>query len=187
LKFSLGPRTRELKDLPASFTGVIPIYDKDSIEKITQTSGDERGRKTEIASYLPKLIISPFVVYFDKNFKFIPKPTSTSTPPIENLTNWEKFKLFMKRPIADHRDTIQVEWANLPAKQSFIVDYYENELRSKNFDIKIESSSDPTGQKRVIQFTFSKESISGVLYTADDLQKPGTDYISLTANINSKE
>ncbi|PLX28768.1 hypothetical protein C0581_01005 [Candidatus Parcubacteria bacterium] len=173
LRFAIGPRTKEIKDMPQEFTSVIPVYDDSNVERITQTSGKERSKRVELAAYLPKLILSPFVVYFDKDFKYIPQTTAD-----KDMTNWEKFIAFMTNPITDQRDVFEIEWLDLSADQDFVLEYYETELEKNNFEISVYSKN-----KNVIQFTFTKEDIDGVLYTMDDPSTPKNDYVSLKINI----
>ena len=174
LRFTMGPRAKELKDLPQSFIKNIPIYDIEGIEKITYTSGKERGRIVEFTAYIPKLVLSPFVVYFDKEYKYIPIYDSAN----RDVSNWEKFIAFLSKPIADHRDILKIEWVKLNAKQSFVVEYYQTELKKQNFEIGLKSKND-----NVIQFTFTKDNIDGVVYTMDEGDTEGVDYVSLTTNI----
>src|SRR3989339_124671 len=124
LKFAFGPSTKELKDLPESFTTKIHIYDASNVEKITQTSGKEKSKKIERAAYIPKLVLSPFIIYFDKDYKYIPRENSE----IE-LNNIEKFWSFMKKPLTTQKDVYKIEWLNLHAEQRFLIDYYETELK----------------------------------------------------------
>ncbi|HAT03841.1 MAG TPA: hypothetical protein DCS29_03670 [Candidatus Magasanikbacteria bacterium] len=175
LRFAIGPRTKEVKDLPTTFTNIVPVYDVDNIEKITHTSGKERSKQVELAAYLPKLILSPFVIHFDKDFKYIPRTITE-----REMTKWEKFIAFMTDPITDQRDVFQIEWLDLPASQKFVLEYYDTELRKKGFIIGMQSIN-----KHIIQFTFKKEDgdIDGVFYTMDDPETPKTDYVSFTINI----
>jgi len=174
LRFTMGPRIKELRDLPQSFVENVPIYDIEDIEKITYTSGKERGKIVEFTAYIPKLILSPFVVYFDKEYKYIPIHNSED----HNLSNWEKFIAFVSNPIADHRDVFKIEWIKLNAEQNFVIEYYETEFKKKNFEIGLESKND-----NIIQFTFTKDNIDGVVYTMNEQNTEGVDYVLLTINM----
>ncbi len=173
LRFAIGPRTKEIKDLPQEFTSIIPVYDESGVERITHTSGKERSKRVELAAYLPKLILSPFVVYFDKDFKYIPETITE-----REMTKLEKFIAFMTNPITDQRDVFEIEWLDLPADQDFILEYYETELGKNDFEISKHSKN-----KKIVQFTFTKDDIDGALYTMDDPETPDTDYVSFKVNI----
>ncbi|MFA6427008.1 MAG: hypothetical protein WCW16_00975 [Candidatus Magasanikbacteria bacterium] len=174
IKFTMGPQAKQLRELPNTFIKTIPIYDKDNVETITHTSGKERGRGVEAAAYIPKLIISPVVIFLDTEHKYVPV-LYTEEP---GMTNWQKFIAFMARPIADHRDVFKLEWLNLSASQNFILEYYQKELEKNGFTIMNVSETDT-----IKQFTFSKDKTDGVLYTMDNKETKFTDYISLTVNI----
>ncbi len=175
LRFAIGPRTQEIKDLPDTFTTFIPIYDTDSVESIKLTSGKERGKRIEIAAYFPKAILSPFIIYFDKNCTYIPLSDQKNC---NDLTTWQKFSSFITDPITDKRDVYIIEWTELSATQDFIIEYYQTELRKKEFNIGLLSEHD-----KIKQFTFSNDTIDGLLYTMDDQTTKNTDFISLTINI----
>ncbi|PIZ95975.1 MAG: hypothetical protein COX80_02695 [Candidatus Magasanikbacteria bacterium CG_4_10_14_0_2_um_filter_33_14] len=178
LKFAFGPTSKELKDLPETFTTKIPIYDVSDIETITHTSGKEKSKKIERAAYIPKLVLSPFIIYFDKDYKYIPRENSNV-----DLNNIEKFWSFMKKPLTTQKDIYKIEWLNLHAEQRFLIDYYETELKKKDFEISPESKND-----EIIQFTFSdtKNDIDGVVFSSDDPNTNDTDYLSITVNFPSE-
>ncbi|MFA7314610.1 MAG: hypothetical protein WC025_01600 [Candidatus Magasanikbacteria bacterium] len=179
LKFAFGPTTKELKDLPESFTSKIPIYDITNVEKITHTSGKEKSTKIERAAFLPKLVLSPFIIYFDRNFKYIPR----TKPEGEEMTNIDKLVAFMQKPLSDERDVYKIEWIELDAKQDFLLEYYKTELKKKGFEIEQESNN-----KDVKEFTFfeNSEDITGVVYTVDNQDTKYTDYMSVTINTPSE-
>ncbi|MFA5211550.1 MAG: hypothetical protein WC414_03540 [Patescibacteria group bacterium] len=180
LKFTAGPRSRELKDLPDVFIKQIPLYDIDSLESITYTPGQEKSKKAERIAYIPKLVLSPFVIYFDKEYKFIPIEDIKNKEDLAKLTKWDKFKRFLFKPIMDHKDTYIIEWKNLPAKQSFIFDYYKNELRKKDFQIKNEIQRD-----NIKSFIFSQKEaeIEGIFYSDDDATTNFTDFVSISVDL----
>src|SRR3989339_712357 len=179
LKFAFGPSTKELKDLPESFTTKIHIYDASNVEKITQTSGKEKSKKIERAAFLPKLVLSPFIIYFDKDFKYIPR----TKPENEDMTNIDKLVAFMQKPLSDERDTYKIEWIELDATQDFLLEYYQTELKKKGFEIEQESHN-----KNIKEFVFSAkdEHVDGVVYTIDSPETKYTDYLSITVNLPSE-
>ena len=178
LKFSFGPTSKELKDLPENFTNKIPIYDVNNIEKISHTSGKEKSTKIERTAFLPKLVLSPFIIYFDKNNKYIPR----TKPENEKMTNIDKLISFMQKPLSDERDIYKIEWIELDATQDLLLEYYKTELKKKGFEIGQESDN-----KDIKEFTFSEnaENITGVLYTVDNQDTKYTDYMSVTVNVPS--
>ncbi len=180
LRFSIGPQTKELRDIPSEFKNMVTIYDFDGVEKITYTPGKERGRLIEGAGYIPKLIIAPFIVILDKDYKYIPLPEDKQ----KNASFWDKFFAFMKEPITDHRDVYTFEWASLPAGEDFIEEYYRKGLEKLEFKISTE-----TKDKTQSQFFFSKktgaEHIEGTVRIIDENLEEGTDYVTLTVIVPS--
>lgn len=180
IKFTAGPRSKELRDLSPIFLNNIPVYDIDSIDSITFTPGQEKGKKAERIAYIPKLVLAPFIIYFDKELKYIPTDDISTLEDKYKLNNWQRFKRFMYKPIMDHRDTYLIKWKNLPAKQEFIFEYYKNELIKKGFEIKNEYKKD-----LVFKFNFIKEdaNISGSFFSSDDLATVFTDSVSLQVDL----
>jgi len=167
LKFTLGPKSKQLRDLPEEFTQEIPIYDTENIETITFTAGKERGKNAEIIAYIPKIIISPIALWMDKN--------ETAKNDQNTLG---KLREFIEKPITDKRDIIKIEWSLLPADRKFLIEHYRNELEKKSFNITLESKNQETEQ-----FTFQKDEIDGVVFIHDDPKTTETDFMSLTVNM----
>ncbi len=178
LRFAVGPRTKELGDIPPEFKDIVTIYDFDGVEKITYTPGKERGRIIESAGYIPKIIIAPFIIYFDTEYKYIPLPAHERA----EAGYWDKFFAFVKDPITDHRDAYLLEWQALAAEEDFIEEYYRKGLEKLGFTINTE-----TKDKTHVQFFFSKEAegIEGTVRIVDEKIDVGTDYVSLTVIIPS--
>lgn len=176
LRFAIGPRTKEVREMPQYFTQAVPIYDIENVEKITHTSGKERGRYAETAAYIPKLVLSPVIIHFDTKYRYIPR-----TIVDREMTSWEKFIAFMGEPLTDHRDVYKIEWVKLSADKDFISEYYRKELEKKGFVIGTESKT-----REITQFIFSKDEIDGAVYITDELETRFTDYVSLTVNIPIK-
>lgn len=182
LKLTLGPKTKELKDLPPSFAEQIPLYDVEGIEKIQITKGNERNRGAEYIAFIPKLFISPVVLVLDKGNTFIQSSQVIPVTTQEKIQGgWNKFVSFMKAPVADHRDVYMVEWNLLEADPTFIEEYYRNELERNDFGTGV---TDKT--QNIRHFTFSKLGIDGVLYIRDDAQTKQTDIIQLTVTMDPK-
>jgi len=176
IKFTAGPNMKELKSVPENFPKNIPVYDKDNIEKIIFTSGKDRGRAMEYIAYGPKLFLSPIFMLLEKKFPVRDKPEDGRMITDENY--WESFVRIMKEPVADHRDKVQIEWSNMPAEPQFVYNYYKDELIKAGFAINESSDADD-----IRQFAFYIKDTEGVLYMTDELEKNGTDFVSLTVNI----
>lgn len=170
LKFTSGPRIKELKEIPDQFPTAIPIYDGDNISKINFTSGQERGKSVEVIAYVPKLVFSPLLVLWEQK-------TGKENYSDKEKSFFENFINIMKEPVTDHRDIIKIEWTELPAEPKFVYEYYQSELERNDFKLKNKNNNNKN-----YQFSFSKDNIEGVLYIEDVAQKTGTDYISLTVN-----
>lgn len=171
LRLALGSGPQTLKKTPDNFPSDIPVYDQDNIEQITFVSGKYKNRGIEIAAFFPKVILSPLFLTLNKN-----EQNSADAGRVASVKNLWKI---ISAPVSDHRDTVQIEWRNLDASPSFIINYYETELRKKDYTIDVASQ----GQS-VRQFSFSKDSITGSIYVQGNEElKPGTDYIVLTVNL----
>lgn len=176
LKLAMGTGPQTLKQVPSEFPADIPIYDKDNIEQITFVSGKYKNRGIEIAAFFPKIILSPLFLSLDKNQI---APSSTDKGVVSSVKNLWKI---IKTPVSDHRDTVQIEWKNLDAEPTFVINYYKKELQKKGFKIDVESEG-----RDFKQFTFSRGDLTGSLYVQGDEElKPGTDYATLTVNIETK-
>lgn len=179
LKFTAGPKTKELKKVPENWPSEIPIYDQDNISKIIFISGKDRGRAMEYMALGPKLILSPAFLVLEKRFPVKEELTDGRLQTDKSM--WENFVRIMKEPVADHRDKIQIEWTELPAEPKFVDAFYQDALKKFGFNINVSQSSDT-----VHQFAFVKGQTEGVLYVTDNDEKSGTDFVSLTVNIGSE-
>jgi len=166
LKFASGPQSKELRTVPENFPKNIPVYDKDSVEKIRFTPGGENNKTKEIAAFFPKLILSPILMTFGENKM--------------NLT-WDNFLKFMQENKIDKRDTVEIDWKNLPAEPTFVEKYYLSELKKANYTIT--TSTENLG---LLQFSFSKEDVDGVFYAEDNAEIKGTDFLSLTVKLQKQ-
>ncbi|MFA6105045.1 MAG: hypothetical protein WC725_00390 [Patescibacteria group bacterium] len=172
LRFFVGTGPSTIKKLPDNFPTAIPVYEKDSIEKITFISGTYKNRSIEIAAFFPKVILSPMLLQLRRE-------TSTSSSGGFIAAN-RSFWSLLTTPVGDARDTIQIEWKSIDAEPGFIISYYRKELSKENFTI-----SEVEQNGNTLQFSFeSGDGISGTLLTETDLEDhPGTDYAALTVNI----
>lgn len=179
LRFSIGPRTKQLSDIPEDFKNIVTIYDFDGVEKITYTPGKERGRVIETAGYVPKLIIAPFLIYFDKSYKYIPLPEDKRA----NASFFDKFFAFIKEPITDHRDVYMFEWVALPADKTFIEEYYRKGLEKLGYEITTETHDTMHSQ---FFFSLKEKNMEGTLRITDESPLAGTDAVSLTVIMPSR-
>ncbi|HOX60721.1 MAG TPA: hypothetical protein PLV72_01795 [Candidatus Magasanikbacteria bacterium] len=165
LKFTAEPRPKTIKSVPENFPKDIPVYDRDSIEKITETKGNEKGRAMEIIAIGPKIILSPILIAIDKRVKHEDGASSTY---------WTKLVALVKEPVADHRDTVEILWTEMPAEPNFVAEYYEKELAKHDYVWKNISKTTST-----LQYSFKKDNTDGILYIDDKNRAKGTDYASL--------
>ncbi|HSR88888.1 MAG TPA: hypothetical protein VLK22_00620 [Candidatus Udaeobacter sp.] len=173
LRVALGNGPQTLKQLPDNFPSAIPIYDNDNIDKITFVSGKYKNRGIEIAAFFPKIILSPLLLTMNKN--------AQSANDTDRLTSVKNLWKIISEPVSDHRDTVQIEWKNLSASPSFIINYYKTELSKNNYKIDVESEGNG-----VKQFSFSQDSMTGSIYAEGNEEvKSGTDYLVLTINLNA--
>lgn len=180
LKITLGPKTRELKDLPPTFAQQIPLYDVEGIEKIEITEGQDRNKGAEYIAFVPKLFVSPVILLLDRGNEFVQSHDYIPMTAQEKTQDvWERFKAFMKTPVADHRDIYKVEWLMLEADANFIEEYYRNGLERAGFGIGVTSKT-----QTIRQFIFTKPGIDGVLYIRDEATTPRTDIIQLNVTID---
>lgn len=171
LRMALGSGPQTLQNVPDNFPNDIPVYDEDNIEQITFVSGKYKNRGIEIAAFFPKIILSPLFLTLNKN--------EQNTDETGKFASVKNLWTIISAPVSDHRDTAQIEWKNLDAEPSFIINYYKTELRKAGYKIDVESEG-----MAVRQFSFSKDTITGSMYARGDEEvKPGTDYVVLTVNL----
>lgn len=170
-----GPGPQTLTKVPDSFPKDILIYDPDNIDTITFISGRYKNRSIEVAALFPKVILSPLLMSLDKN-----KDLSNESTPTTQSTSLKNLWDIITAPVGDHRDTIQIEWRNLDAEPSFVINHYKNELQKNEFIIDVESSG-----QGIEQFSFSRatDGLSGSLYIQTNNNNEGTAYAMLTINL----
>lgn len=183
LKFAVGPKTKVIKQIPRIVSATVPVYDPENTEMIVLTSGEERSQSLELIAIIPKLVISPFIIYFDKDYRFIRSYLPELEEPLRaEKTKLGQFVIFMKKPVADHRDMLKINWYNLSADAEFIDKYYETELRKKDFAVAAKSTS-----SHITQFAFMKDNIDGTVYIEDNPTTPFTDKVELTITLDVGE
>lgn len=171
IRLAMGSGPETLNTVPQNFPKDIPVYDTDSIEKITFISGKYKNRGIEIAAFFPKIILSPLLISLDKDSQNPADPNK-----LTSVTNLWKI---ISTPVSDHRDTVQIEWRQLNADPFFIVGYYKTELKKESYKIDVESEG-----KNVQQFSFSKGEITGSMYV-QGAPGQGAEYAVLTVNLTT--
>ncbi len=171
IRLAMGSGPETLNTVPQNFPTDIPVYDTDSIEKITFISGKYKNRGIEIAAFFPKIILSPLLISLDKDSQNPADPNK-----LTSVTNLWKI---ISTPVSDHRDTVQIEWRGLNADPFFIVGYYKTELRKESYKIDVESEG-----KNVQQFSFSKGDVTGSMYV-QGAPGQGAEYAVLTVNLTA--
>lgn len=180
LKFSTGPKIKTIKIIPTNFSKSVPLYDTDNITKILYASGKEKSRFVEVVVFLPKLLLSPMVLMLDNNVALQKTTDTNGRLIIPKSITWNDWVNYMREPITDKRDIIQIEWSALPAEPKFINNYYRTEMLKNKF--KIEDTV-VNGNIRQFHFSLETEGLTGVVYIVDDPQTTGTDLVSLTVNV----
>lgn len=171
INLAVRTNTKVIKSVPDHLEAVIPIYDEDSITKITFVSGEDRGVLAERLGYVPKIILAPFVVLFDL------ESPGEERPP--DQTAWGAFSDFMQTPLADHRDIISVKLERLPAEATFIEDFYKKELKKRGITIYHEE-----GNKAKKTLYFSNAMVEGTVQLFDNPELIGTDDVVFTLYSN---
>ncbi|MFZ2190274.1 MAG: hypothetical protein WA057_02255 [Candidatus Magasanikiibacteriota bacterium] len=177
LKFTTGPRVKNLDQLPTDFPETIHIYDSDNITKISFVSGKEQNQILEAIAFIPKLIFSPIILTLDNKWGNQTQ-TNNTRPQIDNRVNWQDWLKLIKEPVTDKRDLIQIEWTALSAEPRFVFNYYKNELEKTNFVIENETNND---EKK--EFNFKLDQIEGSIYIEDLSDNKGTDFVSMTVKV----
>jgi hypothetical protein len=175
IKFVTVPRPKELKEIPDLFPKSIPVYDEQNIEKIIYTSGESRSRAFEVAAYLPKAILIPAYMASEN---YLPDSLKQIFEDSKDKSGWQRFIYLMSQTITDRRDTIEIEWIDLPAKPDFIESYYQTELRKKDYLYSL-----LTNRENDIQISFNKNGVDGVIHIEDNPNEPGTDLVKLKISL----
>lgn len=160
-----GPKT--INDLPNDFPQSIPVYDRQNVDRITYISGKYKNRSLELAGLFPKFILSPLLMQSEE---------ITSRKKDNKEDTFKKLWRVLTTPVGDSRDTIQIEWSNLPAEPTFIVSYYRTELQKQGYQTS-EIDGKPTA------LNFEKGLVTGNLtLKKDSPQTSGSSFAILTVN-----
>jgi hypothetical protein len=173
------PNLKELKTLPDSFPSeLVPMYDKENIERISYLSAKEKGNTLERLAYIPKIIITPLYLmveqYLPSNYQIL--------SDTRDLSGRERFTQIINKPLFANNSTFTIEWTHLSARPSFIKEYYTDELTKTGFTV---TSTPVTPQySEEITFTHTTEQINGTLRIIDPSPTDrGTDEVILELNL----
>ena len=166
VKLYIGAGPKQLKTMPSDFPSSVPIYDEYDIYKISRISGRYKSRGMEVASFFPKVILSPVVISLSKN----------QTP---NQSDSYRFWNIITTPITnDDRDTLQIEWRDLTAEPSFLIDFYKSKLKEQGAETTIEKDD-----KTIRQLSFLlPNGDNGLLQVENNPGENKVSYASLLVN-----
>jgi hypothetical protein len=172
IRYATKPALKKIKTIPDNLAETMLLYDEDAISEIRFLAGADRSKAIERAALIPKIILSPILVTLEDSLTS--NKSGGSTPTF----NLQDIKQAISEPIADHRDLIQIEWTDLAAKPNFIDEWYQTELKKRNFEISISTQTEI-----LRQFGFQRNNINGAVYIKDNPDTNNTDYILVTINI----
>lgn len=173
LKLAARPSDKTLDRLPTTLTQSVPIYDQEQIFRIEFSAGAESKQKSEVVTFLPKLVVSPIVIHFPHRFGDKGPYTATSTKK-------EIFYGFMRHPIGETRDVYTLEWKNISTSPQFIATYYKTEMEKKNFTLDYDQHN---GDKRQMLFSNPTTLVSIVIQDPDH-KSHDTEHIFMTISQN---
>lgn len=134
--------------------------------------------KTKEAQSIPTNFPDSIPVYDSKNIDTITvEPARPLSPFFSKITNTigRKIHYIPKELQNRSNEIIKIQWNDLSAKPSFVIEYYTKALTKKHFWI--EQKSFDGGRNQVIQFTTT--TFSGTLTIQDKPESNGTDSTEL--------
>lgn len=167
------PRPKRLDKIPDVLPGNITLYDKDTIDRGTYLSARQKHRVLERIAQVPKLLLSPILLTFDRYTSF-----ETDAP---RLTR-ENIVRLLKEPVGEESDTLTIYWSELTAEPGFILDFYTKELNKQGFRTRVVQSTNT-----VKELSFSTQDITGLLTIIDDPATAGTSLMTLVIDVVSTE
>lgn len=175
-KLYIGPGPKELRAVPESFPSDVDIYDGYNVDKVILISGRYKSRGLKIASFFPKIILSPLLVSMTNN-ETAGQQTASGTAKL----GAREILRILSMPVGDERDTVQIEWRDIPVEPIFMTAYYQSKLAEKKFQIDSQSEGDDYEQ-----FTFSRsDGIDGTVYAKRGADKKSISYAFLLVNYPS--
>ena len=156
-------RSKQISTIPEHIQQSVAIYAADDVNNAQYTASEDQNRFLESVAFIPKFILSPFVVLIDDQVD----PDNTA---------WSQMKEFIQDPVLDARTKYQFTWNNLPASPQFIKNYYTTKLKQKGFEV-IEESDE--------MLRFSSDSIDGTIIIISADKKDTTQSIFLEFFVDS--
>ncbi len=157
-----GPKQQELKELPQTVNDLVEVYEPDYIQKIARTEAGTRGRVVETLALIPKTLLAPIII--------------TAQKSQIDAGWWKDVRKFIETPVVQAQDSIKIEWKNIPAQPTFVVQYYQTAFEKKNFELR---TPEVLGGASQYTFVSYEDDRSASLYIVDDPSTFGTSYISL--------
>jgi len=164
MQIFIKPHSTQLTSLPYDFPESVDIYDKENVDHISYTPGDERAEAIEFLAFVPKAVLSPLIMAME---------TADSAAGVETENLWESFIRILGTPVADHRHVVSIEWSELQANEQFIHSFYKTTLEKEGF---VETTTHNTTSSRFVH----DDGITVVLSIEDDGNTTnGVDYAIL--------
>lgn len=156
------PEAEKLKALPDEFPPSFPLYKAESITEITHISAAHKKRGPETAALIPKIALTPFIVWFDKT------DARTSTSLVAAIRE------AVRTPVTTYTNTTVITWERLGAEPEFVEEWYGNELSKQKLAVLGTMVSSTSRALR-----FEDTTMSGVLSIDDPTPDGGTDRVTL--------
>lgn len=177
IKIFIGAGPKEIKNLPSYFPSEVPIYDQYNINKITVISGKYKSRSMELATFFPKILLSP-LIYYDAD-------DANSTIKTEKIEIAREIWKLLIKSTPDEKNTIRIEWDNITSDPQTMIHYYETKLKEAGFTINSETAGH--NYKQILFIRDDKISVN--LYVEQSDKKEHTPYAFIVVNVaddNSK-
>lgn len=154
------PESEKITALPDEFPPSFPLYKAESITGITHISAARKRRGPETAALIPKIALTPFLVWFDKT------DARTSTSLLAAIRE------AIKTPVTTYTNTTSITWDRLGAEPEFVDEWYYNELSKQKLTVtRVMVSSTNRALK------FSDDTINGAVSIDDPTPADGTDRV----------
>jgi len=175
IKIFIGAGPKELKNLPAYFPSEVPIYDQYNIKKITVISGKYKSRSMELATFFPKILLSP-LIYNETG-------DTSSTIKTEKIEVAREIWKLLIKPSPVDKDTIKIEWDNITSDPQTMIHYYETKLKEAGFTI----SSETTGHNYEQILFMRDDKLSVNLYVERSDKNQNTPYAFIVVNVANED
>lgn len=156
------PEAEKITALPDEFPPSFPLYKPESITGITHVSAARKRRGPETAALIPKIALTPFIMWFDKT------DARTSTSLIAAIRE------AVRTPVTTYTNTTAITWERLNAEPEFVDEWYYNELSKQKLTVTRTTVSSTSHALR-----FEDTTISGILSVEDPTPDDGTDRVTM--------